>query len=217
MFITFEGADGSGKTTIISKLSEKLKKEFPNLDLLLTREPGGKDLREAEKIREIILDSNNKFSPVVEAILYSASRRIHLEKVIWPALKNNKIVICDRYIDSFYAYQGFARDLGLGYVQNLTNLVINNTIPDLTFFFDISPTESQKRRENNRLIHDRLEQESIDFHQKVYDGYLTLAKQEPKRFIIIDATQSIEKVLEQTFNALKNNSKFIDFLKLNYE
>ncbi|OAB48682.1 dTMP kinase [Mycoplasmopsis gallinarum] len=217
MFITFEGADGSGKTTIISKLSEKLKKEFPNLDLLLTREPGGKDLREAEKIREIILDSNNKFSPVVEAILYSASRRIHLEKVIWPALKNNKIVICDRYIDSFYAYQGFARDLGLDYVQNLTNLVINNTIPDLTFFFDISPTESQKRRENNRLIHDRLEQESIDFHQKVYDGYLTLAKQEPKRFIIIDATQSIEQVLEQTFNALKNNSKFIEFLKLNYE
>lgn len=217
MFITFEGADGSGKTTIISKLSERLKKEFPNLDLLLTREPGGKDLREAEKIREIILDSNNKFSPVVEAILYSASRRIHLEKVIWPALKNNKIVICDRYIDSFYAYQGFARDLGLDYVQNLTNLVINNTIPDLTFFFDISPTESQKRRENNRLIHDRLEQESIDFHQKVYDGYLTLAKQEPKRFIIIDATQSIEQVLEQTFNALKNNSKFIEFLKLNYE
>ncbi|WP_027332680.1 dTMP kinase [Mycoplasmopsis gallinarum] len=217
MFITFEGADGSGKTTIISKLAEKLKKEFPNLDLLLTREPGGKDLREAEKIREIILDSNNKFSPVVEAILYSASRRIHLEKVIWPALKNNKIVICDRYIDSFYAYQGFARDLGLDYVQNLTNLVIDNTIPDLTFFFDISPTESQKRRENNRLIHDRLEQESIDFHQKVYDGYLTLAKQEPKRFIIIDATQSIEQVLEQTFNALKNNSKFIEFLKLNYE
>ncbi|WP_027120819.1 dTMP kinase [Mycoplasmopsis lipofaciens] len=208
MFITFEGPDGSGKTTIITKIINKLIKIKPQLKYILTREPGGKDILEAEKIRELILNKNSKLSSIAEALLYTTSRRIHLERVIWPSLKENKLVLCDRYIDSFYAYQGYARNLGLEYVKKMTMLIIENTIPDITFFFDISPEESKKRRQEGRLIQDRLDNETNDFHNKVYEGYKKLIKQEKDRFIIIDATQTIEKVLEEAINKLFKNTKF---------
>lgn len=215
MFITVEGLDGSGKTTVLNKLVNFLNEKFPHLNLILTREPGGKDLKEAEKIREIILDSANDLSPVAEAMLYSTSRRIHLEKVVWPALKKKALVFCDRYIDSFYAYQGFARNLGYQYVKTLTELVIDGAIPNLTIFFDLTPEEAQLRRNQSRLIVDRMEQEQIDFHHKVYNGYRELIKETPERFLIIDASKSEEQVFEEVKEKLLDHQLMKDYLNQN--
>ncbi|VEU76990.1 dTMP kinase [Mycoplasmopsis columbina] len=213
MFITFEGPDGSGKTTILKLLVAKLEKTFPNLKLLLTREPGGKKVLEAEKIREIILNKESKISPITEALLYTASRRIHLDQVIIPALKRNELILCDRYVDSFYAYQGFARELGFEFTSQLTNLVIDNIMPKITFFFDIKPEESKKRRCEIRGEQNRLDQENDDFHRKVYEGYWNLIKQEPDRFIVIDASKSVEEVFEETYRKLTENLEFKQYIE----
>lgn len=212
MFITFEGLDGSGKTTLINMLVEYIKENYSNIHYILTREPGGKDIKMAEKIRQLILSKESELSPKSEALLYSASRRIHLEKVIWPALKNNNLVLCDRYIDSFYAYQGFGRDLGIQYVEEITELIIEKTYPDITVFFDINPEESKKRRLANRLFDDRMEDESDEFHKKIYLGYQFLIEREPKRFIVVDATKSIQDVFNQMIEKILSNDKFMDFV-----
>ncbi|QSF13395.1 dTMP kinase [Mycoplasma sp. Mirounga ES2805-ORL] len=208
MFITFEGPDASGKTTIINKLIEKIKKIKPDFQYILTREPGGKNIKEAEQIREIIVNPSSNLSNIAEALLFTTSRRIHLERVIWPSLKEGKTVICDRYFDSFYAYQGFARGLGLDYVKKLTEMVIENTIPDITIFFDIKPEESKIRRTKFRLVEDRLDSETDKFHNSVYEGYWKLIKADPKRFIVVDASKSIDEVLEETYIKLIENNKF---------
>ncbi|TDV23563.1 dTMP kinase [Mycoplasmopsis mustelae] len=213
MFITFEGLDGSGKTTILEKLVQYFKKNYPKMNLIITREPGGQNLKEAEKIRDIILDKESDLSPVAEAMLYSTSRRIHLEKVIWPAIKNGELVLCDRYIDSFYAYQGFARNLGYKFVKTLTNLIIDNAIPDITIFFEITPEKSKERRDRTRLVQDRLDNENMDFHYKVYNGYKQLIQEDPKRFIIIDGSLSLEKVCANVVEKLNQNQKFLDFVQ----
>ncbi|RIV16705.1 dTMP kinase [Mycoplasmopsis gallopavonis] len=211
MFISFEGLDGSGKTTILNKLVHKLSHEYPHVKFILTREPGGKNVPEAEKLRSIILDPETKISHVSEALLYSASRRMHLEKVIWPAIERGEIVLCDRYVDSFYAYQGFARKLGYEYTKQMTELVIDGTMPDITIFFDINPEQSRQRREANRLVVDRLENEAFKFHDDVYQGYKYLINEDPQRFIVIDATQSAEQVFQNVWKALLENSKFKDY------
>ncbi|WBP83979.1 dTMP kinase [Mycoplasmopsis edwardii] len=213
MFITFEGLDGSGKTTVMKELAKKLKEIYKNLDLIETREPGGKDLKEAERIREIILDTKSDLSPVAEAMLYSTSRRIHLEKIIWPALKEHKLVLCDRYIDSFYAYQGFARGLGYDFVKNLTTLIIDNAIPDITIFLDATPDDSKKRRQESRLFEDRLENETYEFHEKVYNGYKQLIDEDKERFIVVDAMLSPSEVCERIIEQLNKNDKFQKFIK----
>ncbi|QBF34694.1 dTMP kinase [Mycoplasmopsis phocirhinis] len=214
MFITFEGPDASGKTTLINKLIEYFTKNYPKLQFITTREPGGKDIIEAEKIREIILDKNSKISSVSEALLYTTSRRIHLERVIWPALKENKIVICDRYVDSFFAYQGYARKLGIDYAKTLTNLVIENTIPDITFFLDITPSQSKQRLNVLRLInqHDRLDDENDVFHNEVYNGYQMLIKQDPNRFIILNADQPVDLVFNELITKLNNDQRFQNYI-----
>ncbi|WP_029513135.1 dTMP kinase [Mycoplasmopsis primatum] len=211
MFITFEGSDGSGKTTIIYELIKKLIELKPNLKYILTREPGGKDIKEAEKIRAIILDNESNLSPLAEALLYTASRRIHVEKVILPALKENKLVLCDRYIDSFYAYQGVARGLGLQLVKQITELVIDNTIPDITIYLKITPEQSEYRRNVSRVVVDRLDSENLNFHKKVIDAYNQLIKDEPKRFIVIDGWQTIPKILDDVLDKLFKNKKFKDW------
>ncbi|SJZ48208.1 dTMP kinase [Mycoplasmopsis verecunda] len=216
MFISFEGLDGSGKTTITQKLVAKLNEMHPGLNALWTREPGGRDIREAEKIREIILDKASELSPVAEALLYTTSRRIHLEKVIWPALERKQIVICDRYVDSFYAYQGYARELGIEFVKAITNIVINNTMPDITVFLNLTPEQSKQRRESTRLVEDRMEQEKVEFHNLVYKGYWTLIKEDAKRFMIIDAMQSEEEVLQDIINQLHQHPKFLAYLEKHY-
>ncbi|MHA3795873.1 dTMP kinase [Mycoplasma sp. VS31B] len=215
MFISFEGLDGSGKTTITQKLVAKLADLHPEISVLWTREPGGRDIKEAEKIREIILDKSSDLSPVAEALLYTTSRRIHLEKVIWPAIEKGQLVVCDRYVDSFYAYQGFARELGIEFAKAITNIVINNTLPDITVFLNLTPEESKARRESTRLVEDRMEQEKLEFHNLVYKGYLTLINEDPQRFMVIDATQTEEEVLQDIINQLHQHPKFIAFLKKN--
>lgn len=194
MFITFEGPDGSGKTTALSSLVDFLKQN--NIEFILTREPGSATSNEAKKIREIILDPANDITPMTEAILYAADRRLHLEKLIWPALKQNKLVLCDRYLDSTLAYQGSGRQLGIKEMLSLQEIVTEKTFPDLTIFFDISPEESEKRVDA-RAPKDRLELAGKEFHQRVYDGYKQVVAMFPERIKTIDATQSKEDVLEQ--------------------
>ena len=172
LFITFEGPEGAGKTTVISTLYNRLKAE--GRQVILTREPGGIEI--AEKIRTIILDNNHtEMDAKTEALLYAAARRQHLVEKVIPALNNGTIVLCDRFIDSSLAYQGYARNLNVDDVLLINQFAIENTMPDLTVFFDINPEEGLARiNKNNEREKNRLDKESINFHQKVYEGYKEL-------------------------------------------
>ncbi|MGL4383206.1 MAG: dTMP kinase [Bacilli bacterium] len=200
-FITFEGPEGSGKTTIINMVAQYLKTQ--NKDFIATREPGGSKI--AEKIRDIILDTKNaKLSANTEALLYAASRAQHFDDLIKPALLSNKIIICDRFLDSSLAYQGIARNLGLESIYDINRFAINNTLPDLTIFFDLKPEIGLQRiKENNLREVNRLDLEGLSFHQKVYDGYLKVIELQPQRFKIIDASNDIETVFKQTIEAIE--------------
>ncbi len=205
-FITFEGTDGSGKTTALKGLKKFL--DNKKLDYIFTREPGGRENPSAEKIRKIILDKNNIIDNKSEALLYASARRLHLEQTVWPALKQNKIILCDRYIDSSLAYQGAGRGLGIPFVKELNELATDKTWPALTIFFDISPKEAQKRMVK-RNTSDRLEEAGFSLQKKVYKGYKTLIKNEPKRFKVVDATKSKEEVLEQVISIIKKELKIV--------
>jgi dTMP kinase len=184
--ITFEGCEGVGKSWQIRALKEYL--IGINANFIITREPGGSLI--AEKIREIILTAEHKeMDSVCEALLYGAARAQHIKDVISPALKEGKTVICDRYIDSTYAYQGFARGLGAEFVASLNALAVGNFIPDLTIFLDLPPEQAFERKGGADKT-DRLENLDMDFHKKVYEGYKLLAQKEKGRFISIDASGS---------------------------
>ncbi|AJK51018.1 dTMP kinase [Mycoplasma capricolum subsp. capripneumoniae] len=209
MFITFEGMDGSGKTTALLKVKEEL--ERLNYKVLITREPGGEVI--AEQIRQIILDNKNKdMDAWTEALLFIASRNQHLQKVIKPALEKNIIVISDRFIDSTSAYQGSARNIGVDVVSEVQQIVLKNCLPDLTLFFDVSFNEAEKRMqirgENSK---NRLDKEENNFKQKVYQGYLELVKNNPKRIKVIDANKDVDQVYNQAIKIilekLKENEK----------
>ena len=193
MFITFEGPDGSGKTTALESLRDYL--DSKSLDYIFTREPGTSNSKEAKQIREIILNPENELTPMTEAILFTADRRLHLETLIIPSLKSGKHVLCDRYVDSSLAYQGGGKQLGVDKVLTLNKAVIEGYMPDLTIFFDLSPEEAAKRVDQ-RAAKDRMELEGDSFRQRVYDGYMEVIDMFPKRFKTIDASQSREKVLE---------------------
>lgn len=204
MFITFEGCDGSGKTTTLKKL-HKFLKTLP-INFILTREPGGANSEESSQIRKIILNNHSQITDMTEAILYSADRRLNLEKNIWPALNDKKIVLCDRYIDSSFAYQGYGRQLGFEKIKMLQDLITEKTYPDLTIFFDVPPTVAQTRV-NQRKSKDRLEQTDEAFKKRVYDGYQAIIKKFPERFVVIDASLTkkavFDKVKETILDALK--------------
>lgn len=201
MFITFEGPDGSGKSTIIKKVYEKLVND--GFDIVLTREPGGTPI--AEKIRDIILDNSNvALDARTEALLYAASRRQHLVEKIRPALKEGKIVLCDRFLDSSLAYQGGGRNLGVQNVLNINLFATENTYPDLTLFFDIDPELGLKRvSQDKKRVADRLDNENENFHEKVYSTFKEIVNTNSQRIITIDASKSIEEVTECAYKTIK--------------
>ena len=202
MFITLEGPEGSGKTTAVEAAVKAL--EAKGYQIVRTREPGGTPI--AEQIRNVILDKENtKMDPRTEALLYAASRRQHLVEKVWPALKEGKIVICDRYLDSSLAYQGGARGLGIDNILNINLFATENTWPDLTLLFDIKPEIGLQRIASNanREVN-RLDLEKIEFHNKVRDTFLELAKRYPDRYVIIDASLSREEVAKATLEAITN-------------
>ena len=200
MFITLEGPEGSGKTTAIQKAVDTL--THMGYEIIRTREPGGTEI--AEQIRNVILDkANTSMDPRTEALLYAASRRQHLVEKVWPALKEGKIVICDRYLDSSLAYQGGARGLGVDNILNVNLFATENTYPDLTLLFDIKPELGLERIAKNadREVN-RLDLEKIDFHNKVRQTFLDLSKRYPDRYVIIDASKSIDEVQKATMDAI---------------
>ena len=201
MFITFEGPDGSGKSTIIQKVYDYLIEN--NYDVIKTREPGGSPI--AEKIRNLILDTENtEMSYRTEALLYAASRAQHVEETILPALNENKIVLCDRFLISSLAYQGIGRNLGIENVRKINEFAINGVFPDFVLFFDVDPITTLKRKSSLDTA-DRLEKEGNNFHERVYNGYKEILNSE-KNIEIIDATQSVEDVFSQCIKVLKRRN-----------
>lgn len=201
LFITLEGPEGSGKTTIASLVEKKLKEK--GLNVVMTREPGGIEI--SEQIRKIILDPNNTaMDSKTEALLYAAARRQHLVEKVIPALKQEAIVICDRFIDSSLVYQGIGRGLGIDKVYDMNLFAIEDIMPDFTLFFDIDPKIGLERihKDQQREIN-RLDMEDLNFHQKVYQGYKEVVSRYPERIIEIDASKSIEEVFNSVMNILK--------------
>jgi dTMP kinase len=191
-FITFEGIEGCGKSTQAKKLHDFFLNK--KLDVILTREPGG--TKAGEKIREILIDENiTKLEAKTELLLNFSARLEHVEKVIKPALADNKIVISDRFFDSSFAYQGHAFDLGFEIVEELKKMTIGNFSPNITFLIDV-PVELAFKRIEGREGNNRYEKLSLDFHQKVREGFLMLAKKN-SRINIIDGSKNIEDIFNQ--------------------
>lgn len=201
VFITFEGGEGSGKTTIASLVKKQLEKE--GYQVVLTREPGGVDI--AEEIRNVILDvKNTHMDKKTEALLYAASRRQHLVEKVIPALKQGAIVICDRFIDSSLVYQGIARGIDIDEVYQMNLFATENILPQRTIFFDIAPELGLQRISLNKDREvNRLDMEKIDFHQKVYQGYLQICDKYPNRIVKIDASQGIDEVFHQVMGKIR--------------
>ena len=200
MFITLEGPEGSGKTTAVNYAVKKL--EEMGYQIVRTREPGGTPI--SEQIRNVILDkANTDMDPRTEALLYAASRRQHLVEKVWPSIKEGKIVICDRYLDSSLAYQGGARGLGVENILNINMFATEGTFPDLTLLFDLDVEVGLARISANASREvNRLDLEKLEFHQKVRKTFLELAKRYPDRFVIIDASKSQEEVAENTLKVI---------------
>lgn len=201
VFITIEGPEGAGKSTVIAMLAQRLEEEgYP---VLMTREPGGIEI--SEQIRKVILNPDNTaMDPRTEALLYAAARRQHLTEKVKPALEKGSIVLCDRFVDSSLAYQGYARGLGMEEVFTINQFAIENMMPDTTLYFDIEPEEGLKRINSHKGREiNRLDLEALDFHKKVREGYLILKERFPERFISIDASASLEDVFTFALESLK--------------
>jgi len=208
MFITLAGIEGSGKTTQIKKIAEFL--ENRKQPYIITREPGGTDV--GKKIRAILLDPDSKgLSPKAELLLYAADRAHHIESVIVPALNSGKYVICDRFMDCTTAFQGFGRGIDISLIEKIHEIVLSGLKPDITFLLDIDPEEGLKRaisgitKGERSVKESRFEQETLDFHKKVRDGYLVLAEKEPARFVIIDASMDVYSVSQQIIKTIEKN------------
>ena len=198
IFITFEGPEGSGKTTIISMLSEAL--EDTN-EVMVTREPGGIPI--SEKVRDILLANENDMDSRTEALLFAAARRQHLVEKVVPALNDGKIVLCDRFIDSSLAYQGHARNLGMDEIMQVNKFAIENHMPDLTIYLKLPPEIGLKRTQDNERDSNRLDKETLEFHKNVVLGYNELSENYPDRIKVVDADQSIEDVFKDTYSIIE--------------
>lgn len=201
-FISFEGPDGAGKSSVINRLSAELDKS--GIAHLTTREPGGSEI--AEKIRRLILDpANEKMTPETEALLYAAQRGQHVSEVIRPALAKGKIVLSDRYVDSSLAYQGSGRGLGFVTVKNINDFATHGLMPNLTLLFKIDPRRGLARINRCRPgKEDRLEEESINFHRRVFQGFLRLAAAYPDRIKTVDADRSLEQVTKACWRIIQD-------------
>ena len=202
LFVTFEGGEGSGKSTVLKRVDALLREE--GYETVLSREPGGTPI--SEEIRNVILDrKNTNMDPRTEALLYAASRRQHLVEKIWPALKEGKIVLCDRFLDSSLAYQGGARGLGIDEILKVNEYATEGTLPDLTILFDIEPEKGLARIAANQGREvNRLDLEKISFHEGVRATFQSLAKRFPDRYVVIDASQSLENVVSDAYKAIKS-------------
>ena len=202
-FITFEGPDGAGKTSVLRAIVQRLTPLLGDR-LVLTREPGGKDSQVAEAIRDLVLDPNlPSMDAWTEALLYAASRRQHLVDTVLPALAADKVVVSDRYVDSSIAYQGGGRDLGIESVTTINQFATKGVMPTATVYLDIRPEVGLQRIQENRQDEiNRLDVEALSFHQRVTDAYHQLAAQYPERFLIINAEQDLADVITDTWTAL---------------
>lgn len=196
LFVTFEGIEGCGKTTQITRLAKALHQK--NFDTIVTREPGGCQI--SDKIRSILLDSNHhSMVPETELLLYTAARAQHISQVVRPALDQGKIVLCDRFCDATLAYQGYGRHLDLEIINQLNHYACQGTTPDVTLLLDL-PVEDGLSRARSRnaqsetLDEDRFEQESLEFHQRIRDAYLLFSQQQSERIKVIDATGDFDEV-----------------------
>ncbi|MBP9753155.1 MAG: dTMP kinase [Proteobacteria bacterium] len=199
-FISFEGGEGCGKSTQSKLLHDVLCQK--GYDVIRTREPGG--TVEAEIIRELLVTGDpNRWDPHTEALLMFASRSEHFRRKIAPSLQEDKIVISDRFADSSFAYQGFARNLGLLPLKSLYDFAVGEQKPDITILLDIEPEIGILRTQKRNLKTDeRFEKESLSFHQKVREGYLTLSKMEPDRFVVLDATKDVETLQKEILKSV---------------
>lgn len=208
-FITLEGGEGAGKSSLINKLKDHLSSIIPKEDILITREPGSSTI--GQPIRDIILSLDNlgrQLDPKAEALLFAADRAQHMSEKITPVLDKGGIVICDRFIDSSYAYQEVGRDLG-SFVSELSNWAISGRVPDLTIIIDIDPIVGLSRKNEQKELN-KMEQESIEFHQKVREAFLTLSNRGDSRFFIIDGNQSMEHIYQKAIK--KVESQLLNYL-----
>ena len=202
-FITIEGPDGAGKTSVVQALVAKLQAEGMS-EIVMTREPGG--IKIAEQIRRVILDvENTEMDARTEALLFAASRRQHLVEKILPALEAGKLVICDRFVDSSMAYQGVARNIPTELIWEINHFAIENHLPDLTFLIDVPAEVGLERiyQAKGQRQFDRLDQEDVSFHNLVREAFLSFEKK-TERIVLIDGTQTIEKVMESIYQMMKD-------------
>ncbi|CQR51068.1 dTMP kinase [Paenibacillus riograndensis] len=201
-FITLEGGDGSGKTTVLGRVAAYLQNH--SMPYLITREPGGIEI--AEKIRSIILDpAHTAMDARTEALLYAASRSQHLAEVVEPALKEGLTVLCDRFVDSSLVYQGYARGLGIEEVRSINQFATGGLMPDLTFYLDVDPEVGLSRIAANQDREvNRLDLESMAFHQKVREGYRQVVESDPQRIVVLDANRPIHMVEQDIVQTLKD-------------
>ena len=198
-FITFEGCDGCGKSTQLKLLSAYLTQN--GVKHIFTREPGGGKISEA--IREILLNGKNtEMSDECEALLYAAARAQHLTEKVAPALAENKLVVCDRYVDSSIAYQAYGRNLGEEFVRKINSYALDNYLPDCTIFIELTPEEAFQRK-RGADENDRLEQAGLAFHNRVYDGFCKVAETEPNRVVKINGRQTPEEIFNEVLSVLK--------------
>jgi dTMP kinase len=206
LFITFEGPEGSGKTTHIELLAAHLRS--CGRTALITREPGGTQL--SENIREILLHTREAISPLAELFLYESDRAQHVTETVQPALIRGEIVLCDRYVDSTVAYQGYGRKLPMPMIETLNKIASAGLAPDLTILLDISAAQGLRQAGHSKLGHDRLEKAGIAFHNRVRNGFLKLARQNPGRFRLIRQQKDInhtQKLIQETVDAFLNGAK----------
>lgn len=199
-FITFEGNEGAGKSIQVEILASHLREEGHKV--AVTREPGG--TRIGEQIRAITHDPKNvDLDAKAEAYLMAAARAQHVREIIAPALENGKIVVSDRFVDSSIAYQGYGRRLGAETIEELNALAVNGALPDVTILLNVNPELGMKRRESSTKEHDRLDLQQKEFYERVHEGYLELATKNASRFIVVDASQSIEAVATVVWQSVK--------------